>query len=193
MARKRSWVACGALAIALVTWGCGNAQKEATEGAINAAQTAINTVKEEAEKYVPDQLQAAQNALQSARDALAKGDYQAALNAARDATNKAKELATSSAARKEEWKRSWGKLNESLPKSMDAVKRKLDAYARGAHMPEGWDQDKLAEAKTQYDHLKQEWESAKAEAQQDLGDALRKASGVKDELEKLEEMLGIKS
>lgn len=193
MARKPTWVVSAFFGVALLVAGCRNAQKEATEAAINAAQTAINTVKDEAAKYVPDQLQAAQNALQSARDALAKGDYQAALNAARDAANKAKELATSSAARKDEWTKSWAELNQSLPKSMDAVKKKLDAYARGAHMPEGLDKDKLAEAKTEYDHLKQDWEDAKAAAQQDLGDALKKASGVKDELEKLKEELGTKS
>jgi len=182
------------LGIALLAAGCGNAQKEATEAAINAAQMAISAVQTEAEKYVPDQLQAAQGVLQSAKDALAKGDYQKALAEAQDAANKAKELAAAATAKNEEWTKDWAELNRSLPKSMDAVKRKLEAYARGAQMPEGLDKDKLAEAKTEYEQLKQVWADASAAAARgNLGDALKKASGVKEVLAKLMVMLGMKS
>ena len=193
MGWKRVWVWGSVLGIALMVTGCGNAQKEATEAAINAAQMAINAVQAEAAKYVPDQQQAAQGVLQSAKDALAKGDYQKALAAAQDAASKAKELAAAAAAKKEEWTKEWAELNETLPKSMDAVKRKLEAYARGAHMPEGLEKDKLAEAKTEYEQLKQVWADASAAAAQgNLGDALKKASGVKEVLAKLMEKLGMK-
>ena len=193
MGRKSTWASVLGIVV-LVVAGCGNAQKEATEAAINAAQMAIDAVQTEAAKYVPDQLQAAQGVLQSAKDALAKGDYQKALAAAQDAASKAKELAAAAAAKKEEWTKEWAELNETLPKSMDAVKRKLEAYARGAQMPEGLDKDKLAEAKTEYEKLKQVWaEASAAAAKGDLGDALKKASGVKDALAKLMEMLGMKS
>jgi hypothetical protein len=185
------WALCGVLGAALLALGCGNAQKEATDAAINAAQTAIGSVQDEAAKYVPDQLAAANNALQSAKDALAKSDYTAALAAAKDATSKAKELATTAAAKKEEWTKTWASLNQSMPKSMDAVKAKLDAYAR--HLPAGLDQDKLAEAKTQYEQLQQTWaEAAAAAAQGNLGDAIKKASGLKEVLMQLMTMLGIK-
>lgn len=194
MARKMSWVLCGVLGIALLVAGCGNAQKEATEAAINAAQAALTAAQGEAEKYVPDQLQAAQAAVQSAKDALAKGDYKAALTAAQDAAAKAKDLAAAAAAKKEEWTKGWAGLNESMPKSMEQVKAKLDAYSHGAHMPKGMDKAKLADAKTQFDQLKQTWADASAAATQgNLGDAMKKASGMKDVLAKLMEMLGIKS
>jgi hypothetical protein len=134
MARKTSWVMGVALGMALLAVGRGNAQKEATDAAISVAQTAINSVQGEAAKYVPDQLAPANSALQSAKDALAKGDYGAA-QAAKDAASKAKELAATAAARKA----AWTSLNESMPKSMDAVKAKLDAYSKGAHMPAGMD------------------------------------------------------
>ena len=74
------------------------------------------------------------------------------------------------------------------------MKTKLNAYAHGAHMPAGMDKEKLAEAKTQFEQLKQDWANASAAAiQGNLGDALKKASAVKDVLAKLMEMLGIKS
>jgi PBP1b-binding outer membrane lipoprotein LpoB len=194
MVRKTSWIGCALLGLALLVAGCGNAQKEATEAAINAAQAALTAAQTEAAKYVPDQLQAAQTALQSARDALAKGDYGTALSAAQDAANKAKDLAAAAAAKKAEWTQEWSNLSTTTPKTLDDVKNKLNAYSHGAHMPAGMDKQKLADAKVQYDQLRQTWSDAtSAAAQGNLGDAMAKAATVKDALAKLVELLGIKS
>jgi HEPN domain-containing protein len=187
---RRLWFLLGA---ALLMAGCGNRQKDATEEAINAAQSAINAVKVEAEKYVPEQLHAAEKTLQSARDSLVKGDYGSALAGARDAANKARDMALAAAGTKEEWRKNWNDLNQSLPKSMDQVKNRLDAYSRGARLPEGMDRDMLEEAKKQYAELKQSWENAKELARQEnFGDAIQKATGLKEAVAKLKEMLGIK-
>ena len=192
MARRTWWALWGVLVVALLVAGCGNGQKEATDAAINAAQAAIDSVQAEAAKYVPDQLTAANNALQAAKDALAKGDYGAALAGARDAASKAREMAAAAAAKKAEWTQAWSSLNEWMPKSMDTVKAKLDAYSR--HLPAGMDQDQLAAAKAQYEQLKQTWKDASAAAAQgNLGDAIKKTSGLKELLTQLKEMLGIKS
>jgi DNA repair exonuclease SbcCD ATPase subunit len=192
MTRRPVWVVC-VLGIALLVAACSGAEKDATEAAINAAQSAINAVRDEAEKYAPDQLQAAQNALQSARVELTKGDYKNALSAAQDAARKAKDLAVTAAAKKDEFMKTWNSLNDSLPKSMDQVKTKLEAYSKGARMPQGMDRDQLEAAKAQYAQLKQSWADAKASASQgNWGDAIQKATGINDLLAKLKEMLGIK-
>jgi hypothetical protein len=53
------------------------------------------------------------------------------------------------------------------------------------------DKTALAEAKEKYAQLKQEWADASAKATQGfLGEALKKAAGLKDELAKLMEKLG---
>jgi hypothetical protein len=187
-----AWIVCSVLGGALLAGGCGNAQKDSTEAAINAAQGAINSVQDEAAKYVPEQLQAANNSLQSARDALAKGDYGGALAFAKDATGRTKELAEAAAAKKQEWTQIWASLKETIPRSLEAVKVKLDAYSRRA--PAGPDEDKLAEAKMQYERLKQTWaEASGAETQGKLGEAIKKASGLKEALAQLQEKLGLKS
>jgi DNA repair exonuclease SbcCD ATPase subunit len=194
MVRKTGRIACALLGIALLLEGCGNAQRDATEAAISATQAAINAVEGEAEKYAPDQLQAAQNALQTAKDAFAKEDYQAALAATRDAASRAKGLTTTAAAKKEELAKGWADLNTSIPKSLDGVKARLNAYSHSANLPAGLDKDKLADVKAQYDQLKQSWAEALAAATQgNLGDAVKKAAAVKDLLAKLKELLGIKS
>ena len=194
MYRKKNWLVFGVLGVALLLMACNSGQKKAAEDAINAAQTAITAAQPEAAKYVPDQLKAAQDVLQSAKDALAKEDYQTALTAAQDASSKAKDLPAAATAKKDELTKEWASLSESIPKSLDTVKKKLDACSHGAKMPAGMDKAKLADAKTQYDQFKQGWSDAGAAFQQgNLLDAVKKASVVKDGLAKLAELLGIKS
>jgi len=186
------WVLSSALGVLLSVTGCGNAQREATEAATNAAQMAISTVQEDAAKYVPEQLAAANHALQGAKEALAKSDYAAALAGAKDAANKARELAASAAAKKTEWAQTWASLNETVPRSLEAIKVRLDAYSR--RLPATMDQDQLAAARTRYEQLKQTWSEASASATQGkLGDAIKKSSGMKDALAELKELLGFKS
>src|SRR6516162_5347348 len=179
--------------LALILAACGGAQKEATEAALNAAQTALDTAQGEAAKYAPDQLQAAQAAMQSAREALAKGDYDGALSAARDAANKARDLTAAAAAKKEELTKTWMSLNQSAQKAMDEVKRRLDAYSHGARLPAGLDKSQLNDAKTQYEQLKRQWSEAAATAREgNLPEAIAKASIWKEGLAKLMDLLGIK-
>jgi hypothetical protein len=192
--RKLQWLTGGVVILTMMMAACGGAEKEATGAAINAAQTAINAASSEAAKYLPDQLKAAQDTLQGAKDALAKDDYPAALTAAKDAASKASDLASAAAAKKDALMKGWASLSESMPKSMDQSNGKLDAYSHGAKMPAGMDKSKLAGVKEQYSQLKRNWTEASAAAQQgNLGDAVQKASSLKDVLAKLMEMLGIKS
>ena len=194
MLKKMNWLACGVLGVAMMQEACGHAEKEATEGAINAAQTAINAASSEAAKYVPDQLKSAQDTLRNAKDALAKGDYSAGLSGAKDAAKKASDMVAAATAKKQELMKDWTNLRESMPKSMEQIKARMDAYSHGARMPEGTDKSVLATAKDQYALLKQAWADATAAAQSgNLGDAMQKAAGIKDMLAKLKEMLGIKS
>jgi len=184
---------CAVLGLILFV-GCGNAQRDATGAAINAAQQAVDSVQVEAAKYVPEELGKAKQALQSARDSLAKSDYQAALASARDAANRARDLAVSSAAKKKEWSDAWNGLNESLPKSMTLVRAKLEAYSRGARLPEGMDKDGLEQAKAQFEKVKQQWAETTSSATRGLlGDAVTKASELKLELADLMAKLGIKT
>jgi hypothetical protein len=192
--RLAKWMAGGALGLALLAAGCGRAERDATEAAINAAQSAMDSVQAEAEKYVPEQLATARKTLQSARDELAKNDYGGALAAARDAANKVNDMAAAAVGKKAEWRKNWEDLNQSIPRAMDQVKGRMDAYSHGARMPEGVDKDMLEQVKAGYAVVKEEWEEAKAAAKHgDLGQAIEKATGTKEMLEKLREMLGIKT
>jgi len=194
MAKTMRWVASGVMGIAMLAAGCGSRERETTEAAINAAQAAVNAVQVDAERYVPEQVQAAQSALQSARTALAKNDYDGALAAARDAANKAKEMAVAAVEKKKEWERSWAELNESIPKSLEQVKYRLYAFSHGARLPEGMDKDGLEEAEEDYTQLKENWaEATGAATQGNLREAIEKGTEVREALAELRDTLGFKT
>jgi hypothetical protein len=194
MLSRKNWLVRNVLGITIILAACGGAEKEATEAAVNAAQTAIDSVSSETAKYVPDQLKSAEDALQKARTALAKGDYATALAAAKDTAGKVGEMAKAAAEKKEALVKGWTSLSESMSKSMGQVKARLDTFSHGAKLPFGMDKGQLADAKEQYQQLRQSWAVATAAAQKgNLGEAIQKASGLKDVLEKLMELLGINS
>lgn len=167
-----------------LTAGCGQKQKEEAQQAINAAQAMINEVQEEAQKYVPEQLHDAQTVLQHAKDELQNKDYPAALSAAQDALNKAKAVARQTLGKQEQWTN----LNDSITKSLEDAKKKLDSYANGEHLPKGMTKGKVKEMQGEYDQLKQKWENTWEHSR---AGALQKGQEVKDEVEKLKEKLGI--
>ena len=194
MKMRNAGVMICTLGIALLFSGCGTAQREATEAAVNAAQTAINAATNAAQQFVPDQTKAAEDALRSARDSLAKGDYNAALVSAKEAAQKAKVALSSAAAKKEEWTNTWNTLNQSAPKAMGEVQAKLDAYKKNGKLPKGVDQAQMDAGKAQYEQLKQSWtEATKAYKNGNIADAMSKASAWKETLAKLRELLSITS
>jgi outer membrane lipoprotein-sorting protein len=101
MLNRKNWLVCHVLLITLILAACGGAEKEATEAAINAAQIALDSVSSVAAEYVSDQFKSAEDALQRARIALAKGDYATAMAAAKDTVGKVSEMAKAAAEKKE--------------------------------------------------------------------------------------------
>src|SRR5574340_284213 len=93
-------IAAAAAACALLV-AC-NADKGPADAAIKAADQAITAAAPEAQKYIPDQLTAARDALKAAQDQFAKGDYKGALAAATELGTKAKDLVAAAAAKKDE-------------------------------------------------------------------------------------------
>ncbi|HEY2119523.1 MAG TPA: hypothetical protein VGH37_10095 [Candidatus Acidoferrum sp.] len=192
MKNRQAVVLTCTLGIALLVGGCGNAQRDATEAAVNAAQTAINAATNTAEKYVPEQTKAAQEALKAAKDYMAKGDYGAALKSAQDGAQKAKDALSAASAKKEEWANTWNSLNQSVPKTMNEIQAKMNAYVKSGKLPKGVDQTQMEAAKVQFEQLKQGWTDATAAYKNgNFVDAMSKATTFKDGLAKVKELLGI--
>ena len=164
--------------VALVS--CESADKAPAAAAITAAQGAIDAVRGEAAKYVPDQLSSLESTLASAKASFEKQDYKAALTGAQDVATKAKDLGAAATAKKAELMKSWEGLSGGLPKMAEAIKSRVDILSQSKKLPAGLDKDKLESAKAGLASLNQNWTEASAAFQSgNMTDAIAKAQAAK--------------
>lgn len=168
-------------------------QKGPAEAALTAAQTAVDGVKAEAAKYVPDQAKSLMASLTSAREAFDKGDYKMALESATAIPAKAKEAAAAVAAKKDELTKSFTALTGSLPATVEQIKAKVGEYvAMGKKLPKDMDPAKLDAAKSGLEAAQKTWaEANEAFKSGDLMGAVAKGNDVKGKADQLLAALNI--
>ena len=173
-------VGLAAAGVAVLFVSCESAEKAPAAAAITAAQSALDAVKGEAARYLPDQLASIQSALGSAQASFEKKDYKAALTSAQDVVAKAKDLGTAVAAKKAELTKTWEDMSGGLPKLAEAIKARVDALSASKKLPAGIDKDKLESAKTGLATLSQSWtEASDAFKSGNLTDAIAKGQAAK--------------
>jgi len=171
-----------ALAIAVLALAaCESAEKAPAAAALSAAQTAIDAVKTEAMKYVPDQVKSVEDALATAKANFEKKDYKAALAGAQDVAAKAKELGAAAATKKAELTKSWEEVSNGVPKMAEAIKSRVDILSQSKKLPAGLDKAKVDDAKTGLASVNQSWTQASdAYKSGDVSNAVVKARAAKD-------------
>jgi predicted small lipoprotein YifL len=167
-------------------------QKGPAEAALTAATAAVDGVKAEAAKYVPDQAKSLGAALTAAREAFDKGDYKAALEAAQALPGKAKEVTAAIAAKKDELTKAWTGLAGSLPGMVDQIKSKVDALGAMKKLPKDMDKAKLDGAKAGLAEITKTWgEASEAFKSGNLMDAIAKGNAVKSKVGDAMSALGL--
>ena len=187
------------LAAVLVT-ACQN-QRAPAEQAVAAAEAALTNIRDMATRYAPDQLQAVDAQLNSAKDSLAKGDYKAVLAgmpALQSAINSLKDTATAKQqevdAANEKAKDAWGPMSSDVPKMVDAIQSRVDILSKSHHLPKGVTKDSLAAAKSSVDSMKSAWgAAANAATSGDYNTAVSKGQAVRDQASQIMQSLGMKS
>jgi hypothetical protein len=132
-------------------------REEPARQVITSAETAINDTRPDAEKYAPEQLQAADAALAQAKQDFAKEDYQDVLDAApklNEAVTMMRDTVigtqTAMAAATHEWE----ELSEEVPKLVQAIEIRVDSLSG----------PKKEAAKAELETLKKSWKEATAAA-----------------------------
>jgi hypothetical protein len=187
-----------ALTAAVVLAGCANQKTPAQQG-IAAAQASLDAVRDEAQKYVPDQLQSVDAQLAALKDSFAKGDYKSVLTGAPSLSSAISGLKDAAEAKKADAeaalakaKDAWGGLSADVPKMLDAIKSKVDAITKSHRLPKGVSKGAVASAKSGLDGLKLTWgEAASAAAAGDFTSAVSKAQTVKDQAAQVMKSLGM--
>jgi hypothetical protein len=196
MKKQSVWLLATLAAVLVV--GCAN-QKAPAEQAVAGAETALAAARDDAQKYVPDQLQAVDAQLAALKDSLTKGDYKSVLTGAPTLNSAISSLKDAAEAKKADAeaalakaKDAWGPLSTEVPKMVDAIQSRVTALSKSHHLPKGVTRDGLASAKSGVDSLKSMWSDASnASASGDFTTAVGKAQAVKDKAAEIMKSLGM--
>jgi colicin import membrane protein len=187
------------LAPLLFLAACTDAAKAPAEAALKAGETAIASISEEVSKLAPVQVQAAKEALSSAKAMAAKQDYKAALAAAGEVSAKVKEAVAAAQAKKEEAARALAAAQKAftdataaLPGQLSAIKAKLASLSKAKKLPKGITKATLAEAKKGYAALEESVAKLKARAESDVNGALAEAGDLQRKAAELAKKLQVK-
>jgi hypothetical protein len=197
--KKLSVWLLAAFAAALVM-SCAN-QKAPAEQAIAGAETSLAAVRDAAQKYAPDQLQAVEDQLKGLKDSLAKGDYRGVLTGAptvNSAITSLKEAAETKKAEAEaalaRAKDAWGPASADVPKMVEALAKRVETLSKSHRLPKGVTKEGLASAKSGLDALKSQWgEATSAAASGDYTTAMNKAEALRTKAAEMMKSLGMSS
>jgi len=197
--KKPSFWVLATLAAVLIA-ACAN-QRAPAEQAVTAAESALTNIRDMANRYAPDQLQAVDAQLNGVKDSLAKGDYKgvmAAMPALNNAISNLKDTATVNQQQAEaasaKAKDAWGPLSSDVPKMVDAISSRVDILSKSHHLPKGVTKDTLAAAKSGLDSMKSAWSDASnAATSGDYTTAVSKGQAVRDQASQIMQSLGMKS
>ena len=190
MVRKTSRIALVILACGLAV-GCGK-YKRLADTAIKTAETAVASAGDDVVKYANDQWQPIVNAVSSAKESYAKGDYKAAIASLQDIGPKIQAAQAAASAKKTELENAWKDLSGGVPQMVDAIKSRVDILSAAKKLPAGMDKAKLDAAKSGLDAATSAWTAAQdAFKSGKLTDALAKANGVKEQATQIMQSLGM--
>ena len=195
---KKSSIWLLAALSAVLLFGC-NTQKGPAQQAVASAQAALDAVRDDANKYAPEQLGGVEAKLSDMKGSLEKGDYAGVLAAAPGVTSAIAGLKDAAAAKKNEAeaaaakaKDDWAAASTAVPKTLDDLSKRIDTLSKSKKLPKGVTKDAVAKAKTGVDALKATWgEASNAAASGDYTTAMAKASSVTAKAAEIGKSLGM--
>ena len=185
--------AAAALAVAAAC-----SQKDPAADAIAAAEDALATVYEDAQKYVPERYAEVKAGLEDARAAFDEERYADAIAAVKDVPAQAEALANEIVIAKQqrlaELNSDWVRLSGSLPGLMSSIGSRLAELGKMRRLPKGIDKQLLDEANAAHASAQTAWDEATAAfGAGDLETAVGKARDVEVMAQDLVTRLGMQA
>jgi hypothetical protein len=198
MNQQSRWLLATLAAVLMVS--C-TMDKGPAEQAVASAETSLAAVRDMAQKYVPDQLQAVETQLGTVKDSLAKGDYKAVLAAAPALTTAISSLKDAAAQKQAEAeaalnkaKEDWGPLSADVPKMVASIKTRVEELSKTHHLPKGITKEALESAKSGLTTMDSTWtDASNASTSGDFVTAVSKAQAVKDQATQIMQSLKMSS
>ena len=183
--------------VALFASACTH-YKEQAQAAISQAETALEAISVDAQKYLPQKYQELEDAITAAKASVDKGDYKNALAAAKDLPARVTALGTEVATAKQQaisaLTDSWNSMSGDLPKMVDAIQSRVDMLSKSKKLPKGLDQASFDAAKSGLDEMKGLWSAATQSFNSgNVEDAVAKAKTVQQKGTEVMGLLGMKT
>jgi len=154
----------GVMAVALLAVGACS-QKGPANAAIAAAESALAPIKDNAAKFLPEELQSVEASLAALKDNAAKGEYKTVVANAPAVTASIDALNTHVAGKMVEAKNAagqWTSYATDMPNMVQALQSRVDTLSAAKTLPKGMTKATLATVSSGLDSLKAEWASATA-------------------------------
>lgn len=164
--RNNTFLAGFAAAAFLALAACSTQKGPATE-AVNAVQTALAAVRDEAAAYLPSDLQGVEAAFQALQAQLAAKDYNSVLANAPALMTSVGSLSDAVSARKAAVQAAtaeWATLSTDVPNMISAIQSRLDVLAKSRSLPRNLSKASYDSARAGFDSLKTTWDAATAAA-----------------------------
>lgn len=188
---KKALALALALGLGLVVAGCGDGGKAVADAAIKATDTAFNAVKDEALRYVPDQVPSIETAMNNVHDEFTKGNYQQAMADAKALLDKVNGLKDAAAAKKAEMTKAWEGM-AGMPQVVEAIQSRVDILSQAKKLPRGMTTDSFGAAKAGLDTIKSGWaEATNAAGAGNMMEAVAKATPLKAKAAEVMTALGM--
>ncbi|MFO1503523.1 MAG: hypothetical protein U1F39_06875 [Steroidobacteraceae bacterium] len=185
----------GAIVASLLVLAACAGQKEPATTAMAAAESALAAVKDDAAKYLPEELHAAEGTLASLKNSLEKGDYKAVMAGAPALMSSLDTLKSHLAPKLEEAKAAaaeWTSYATDLPKMVDAIQSRVTTLSSARTLPKGLNAAAIDTARSGLDSMRAAWADAStAFTGGNAIDALAKAKAIKAKGEEVMKLLGM--
>jgi hypothetical protein len=130
----------GVLVASLLVLAACAGQKGPATTAMAAAESTLASIKDDAAKYLPEELKGAEGTLASLKNSLEKGDYKAVMAGAPALMSSLDSLKTQVGAKLEEAKvatAEWAGYATDLPKMVEAIQSRVTTLSSAKKLPSG--------------------------------------------------------
>jgi hypothetical protein len=186
-------------AATLLATGCAKQRAPATK-AVEAIETSLAEVRDDAARYAPDGLKGVESQLARLKTSLEAKEYENVLAGTPQLEKAVASLKNAVAASKAQArsalaaaKTEWEGLSAEVPRMVDTIQARVDELSKKSRLPFGVSKDEFAGAKSGLESMKSLWAEATAEYNKgDAVDAVGKAKTAKGMGQEVRERLGIK-
>jgi hypothetical protein len=195
--KKTMWL-LPLIATCLAVAGCTN-QKEPAANAISQIEATLSSLRADAEKFAPNELQQIDDGVSKLKSSLASSDYKAVLASAPGVSSQVSALQQTIATKKQEFdaavaaaSEQWKSLSTEVPQMVEVIQSRVDMLTKSRKLPPSVSAESLQAAKDGLASMKSAWGEATALfTSGNAVDAVSKGQAVKTKASEVMKSLGL--